>query len=168
MVPYLQQLYKGEVETSMQTISTSGHDGSQNWAVIDGSLYDLSEYFNTLNVQPDSADFKFLDPDLKSLFELHAREDILDLKKSTVGNSLNCMQQAFLCLKCGCARYCQMSSIKSYASYYGDCALLSCHCKFSRIFEFQPCQGGSPAVEVCRLPNSGLLKGEQEIRRAVE
>lgn len=74
------------------------------WAVYSGSLFDLTDYVYTLNLQQDAAStYGFLDADIVAVFKQQAGQDItkslntvLSAKDAaTVTNNMDCLNNAF-------------------------------------------------------------------------
>ncbi|KAK9248317.1 chitin synthase-domain-containing protein [Lipomyces tetrasporus] len=106
-LPKIGQYYKGELVVSMSEIRSYGQSGFNNWAIIDNKIYDLTNYFYTVEQKPTSASelyaaYDFLDPAVTALFEDYGGEDITEKFYTSTGlsdaarqNNLNCLNNAF-------------------------------------------------------------------------
>ncbi|KAK9238726.1 chitin synthase-domain-containing protein [Lipomyces kononenkoae] len=106
-LPKISQYYKGELVVGKGEIESYGQSGFNNWAIIDSKIYDLTNYFYTINRYPSSASevyaaYDFLDPTVKSLFQDYPGQDITQKFYSSTAltdaarqNNLNCLQNAF-------------------------------------------------------------------------
>ncbi|WFD43044.1 chitin synthase [Malassezia psittaci] len=73
-LPKMKQYYKGIYVYDPKDIST---DGSwRDWAIVDGNVYDLTNYLYTTNLYSSDSKYAFLDTDLVNLFEAQAGSDI--------------------------------------------------------------------------------------------
>ncbi|KAK9368537.1 chitin synthase-domain-containing protein [Lipomyces kononenkoae] len=106
-LPKISQYYKGQLVVAKNEIQSYGRSGFNNWAIIDNQIYDLTNYFYTINRYPSSvsevyAAYDFLDPTVKSLFQDYPGQDITQKFYSSTAltdaarqNNLNCLQNAF-------------------------------------------------------------------------
>src|ERR1700736_6017671 len=74
------------------------------WAVYSGTLYDLTDYVYTLNLQQGaSSTYGFLDPNIVAVFKQQAGQDITTslnsvltgMDANTVNQNLDCIKNAF-------------------------------------------------------------------------
>jgi chitin synthase len=172
--PALDSFFKGYLVTSMSNISTSGLDADKFWAVIQGDLYDLTNYFSTLSDQAESQGYDFLDPEITNLFELHAGEDItelffnLDLKPSTLNDNFNCLQQAFYAGRVDIRETarCQVSNYMLLVMAIVLCLVILIKFLASVSFGSSKLDPPQSKFVVCHIPV--YTEGEQEIRRALD
>ncbi|KAK9477487.1 chitin synthase-domain-containing protein [Lipomyces japonicus] len=106
-LPRISEYYKGELVVTKSTVYNYGQDGFNNWAIIDGKIYDLTNYFYTIDLYPSSEStyyeaYDFLDSTVKSLFKNNPGEDITEqfygstaMSSATRQNNLNCLKNAF-------------------------------------------------------------------------
>lgn len=73
------------------------------WGVWDNKVYDLTDYFNTINVRQGVTDFQFLDKDIAAVFQERSGKDVTEaLQKvfakkdaTTVQRNSYCIQNMF-------------------------------------------------------------------------
>ena len=73
------------------------------WGVWDKKVYDLTDYFNTINVRQGVTDFQFLDQDIAAVFQQRSGQDVTGAleevfaKKdaATVQQNSYCIQNLF-------------------------------------------------------------------------
>jgi len=99
-LPNIRQYYKGPLVVEKDDLQQRGQQG-RNWAVINGIVYDLSDYFNTLTVYSDAPNYEFLNSQVTSLFQGNPGQDItaawnaLPLDSNTRLANLQCLQNVF-------------------------------------------------------------------------
>jgi chitin synthase len=99
-LPKIKQYYKGALVVEKDDLKLQGQLGRQ-WAVIDSSVYDLSDYFNTVNTFAGASQFKFLDDQIAGLFQGNPGGDVsaayhaLPLDADTRANNINCIRNLF-------------------------------------------------------------------------
>ncbi|WPG97602.1 Chitin synthase 6 [Acrodontium crateriforme] len=99
-LPRMKEYYKGPLVTLKKDIYNDGQNNAHYWVIIDGDVYDLSDYFFTLNRENNLAMFKFFPDDVTTLIQQNPGEDVSTqfhaLKNATArANSLNCMKNYF-------------------------------------------------------------------------
>lgn len=96
-VPKMQTYYKGFYVWKKGSVESLGQDGSKQWAIVDGSIYDLTNYFNTIEVTTGSGtglqDPEFMDSTVTDLFRSQAGSDV-SKDFHTAINSLNSTAQS--------------------------------------------------------------------------
>ncbi|EPQ25956.1 uncharacterized protein PFL1_06412 [Pseudozyma flocculosa PF-1] len=74
LIPYIKRYRKGYFVYTGKEISRGGE--YNDWATVNGKLYDLTDYMNTLSLQSTNAAYKFLDSSVSDLFKSQAGQDI--------------------------------------------------------------------------------------------
>ncbi|KAG8937086.1 hypothetical protein FRC02_006286 [Tulasnella sp. 418] len=77
-LPKMKDLRKGQLvfdAKKMRAISQQD-ESVVKWAIWDGGVYDLSDYFNTLTLNGDAPRFKFMDDSITSFWTQQAGQDI--------------------------------------------------------------------------------------------
>jgi len=70
------------------------------WGVWDGEVYDLTDYFNTINVRQGVTEFQFLDRDIATVFQERSGKDVTDaLEKVFAKKDAATVQQNTYCIK---------------------------------------------------------------------
>ncbi|KAK7207016.1 chitin synthase [Myxozyma melibiosi] len=179
-LPKIKQYYKGDLVVKKSTVESYGENGYDNWAIIDGKIYDLTNYFYTIDLYPSSesdsyAVYDFLDSDVKQLFSDYPGQDITDyfydtstISASTAAKNLKCLNGAFYAGKVDFRE-----SARCTVSNYILLAMAGVLC-FVILFKFiMSLQFGSkpmPTMQdkfvICQIP--AYTEGEDELRRAID
>ncbi|KAK9473379.1 chitin synthase-domain-containing protein [Dipodascopsis tothii] len=97
-LPKIKSYYKGELVVTKSALQTQGSAGYNDWAVIDGKIYDLTNYFYSYNTNAN-ASYQFLNSDVTDLFTANPGEDITELfyqlPESTRQPTFECLEAAF-------------------------------------------------------------------------
>jgi chitin synthase len=100
-MPKMNHFLKGDLVYDIKDIRTQGVPGYRNWFIIDNSVYDLTDYFNTVNnVRQGVAEYDFFPKSIESLIEANFGLDISQTF-ATTGNrtertdSLRCLNNYF-------------------------------------------------------------------------
>jgi chitin synthase len=96
----IRQYYKGSLVVEKADLIKQGQQG-RPWAVIDGSIYDLSDYFATLATFANSPTYSFLDSQVSGLFQGNPGQDVsaawnaLAISSETRAANLQCLGNVF-------------------------------------------------------------------------
>ncbi|EPE09998.1 chitin synthase 6 [Ophiostoma piceae UAMH 11346] len=106
--PAIKKYYKGDLVWSKKNIKTQGETNNYQWVIYDGAVYDLSNYFYTLDLMNDLSTYKFLNSDLTDAVKSSPGTDITDAwnklitsaesnntAKVNIANSMNCIKNNF-------------------------------------------------------------------------
>lgn len=97
-LPKIQEYYKGDLVVSKSSVQSQGTgDSSRPWVIINGNIYDLTDYFWTLSLEGKTGNYSFFPEEVSDLIKSNAGSDITSQWKKT-GNfskSMNCMDNAF-------------------------------------------------------------------------
>jgi len=70
------------------------------WGIWDKKVYDLTDYFNTINVRQGVADFQFMDKDIAAVFQERSGKDVTEaLKKVFAKKDATTIQQNSYCIQ---------------------------------------------------------------------
>ncbi|KAI5359037.1 Putative cytochrome b5-like heme/steroid binding domain, myosin head, motor domain, chitin synthase [Septoria linicola] len=99
-LPRMKEYYKGQLVYKKSTVTSDGEKYSRKWVIIDKKIYDLTDYFYTLDRQNNLASYSFFPDDVETLITNNPGGDITDdwnnnLNFSTRTNSMNCMNNMF-------------------------------------------------------------------------
>ncbi|KAF3051869.1 hypothetical protein E8E11_010740 [Didymella keratinophila] len=96
-LPAMKEMRKGDLVWDTDKIKNEGEDQNHMWFTLDDDVYDLTDYFKTLDVNNDGAEYQFLDSKLVDLVKSNAGTNL----KEEFGNQLNSTAQAYnlQCLK---------------------------------------------------------------------
>lgn len=98
--PFIKQYYKGALVVEHSDLVKQGEEG-RTWAVIDGNIYDLSDYFATLQTFDGASNYAFLDSSVAGLFQGNPGQDVtsqwnsLNLDYDTRYANIHCLQNVF-------------------------------------------------------------------------
>ena len=76
---------------------------SRIWGVWNKKVYDLTDYFNTINVRQGVSEFQFLDKDIAAVFQERSGQDVTNALEEvfakkvsgTVQQNSDCIQNLF-------------------------------------------------------------------------
>ncbi|KAK4631097.1 Chitin synthase 6 [Fulvia fulva] len=99
-LPRMKEYYKGQLVYKRSTVKSDGENNSRKWFIIDKKIYDLTDYFFTLDRQNNLASYSFFPDDVETLVTNNPGADITDdwnknLNFSTRQNSMNCLNNMF-------------------------------------------------------------------------
>jgi chitin synthase len=100
--PKIKQYYKGALVIEKDDLKQQGQFESRNWAMIDGNVYDLSDYLYTVTTYAGANQYVFLDQQVSGLFQGNPGQDVteawnaLPLDATTRANNLQCLRNVFL------------------------------------------------------------------------
>ncbi len=90
-VPFMQKFYKGSYVYSKKTVQQES--SWRSWVIIDKNIYDLTDYFYTIETQPTSTLFQFLNKDITNLFQSQPGADVTNDFNQVV-NAMNSTARA--------------------------------------------------------------------------
>ncbi|CAK7220969.1 hypothetical protein SBRCBS47491_004367 [Sporothrix bragantina] len=106
--PKIKPYYHGQLVWSKKEIESQGSDNSYEWVIYEGNVYDLSNYFYTLQLMNNLAQYKFLNSDLTDAVKTAPGTDITETwnnlittaannktATASIANSLNCIRNNF-------------------------------------------------------------------------
>ena len=98
----MKEFYKGDLVFDPKNVTTRGKDSEHRWVIINSKIYDLTDYFHTVeDVYVNDPTQDWLPAAVTDLIKSHPGEDITSLWKKTgpqavnFTNSLNCMDVVF-------------------------------------------------------------------------
>ena len=96
-LPGIKDYYKGALVVSWADIRSQANDDQRSWVVINGGIYDLTDYFYTADLMEGYDIYSFFPTEVTTLFQQYPGTDITDKWGSTAlwQNSLNCLNNAF-------------------------------------------------------------------------
>lgn len=75
-LPKMKEFRKGDLVWDTNTIKSEGENENHMWFILNNKVYDLTDYFHTLNLMNNLASFNFLDSKLKDIVSNYAGTDI--------------------------------------------------------------------------------------------
>ncbi|KFY72666.1 hypothetical protein V499_07207 [Pseudogymnoascus sp. VKM F-103] len=102
--PRMQEFYKGHLVTKADFVKSDGSDNSHYWFIIDGSIYDLNNYFYTLQTMGGQALYDYLDSGFSTMVKNNPGQDLTDayallLSKAADQTELTSIKNTFNCVK---------------------------------------------------------------------
>ncbi|UPX10181.1 Chitin synthase [Ascochyta rabiei] len=99
-LPAIKEFRKGDLVWESKAIKDEGENQDHMWFTFGNDVYDLTDYFKTLDIMNDGAQYQFLDPKLTDLVKSKAGTDLKedfenDLNATAQAYNLQCLQNAF-------------------------------------------------------------------------
>ena len=96
----MNEFKKGDLVWDTKTVQSEGENQNHMWFILNGKIYDLTDYFHTLNLMNNLASYRFLDSKLESLVQNYAGTDITQkyqdqLNTTAQGKNLQCLDNMF-------------------------------------------------------------------------
>ena len=94
----MKQYYKGDLVTKKSSFHSQGQqDPPRQWIMIHDKIYDLTEYYTTLETQGEQALYKFIPDDVSEVIQANPGQDVTDkwLKTTNFTHTLTCLDNAF-------------------------------------------------------------------------
>lgn len=179
--PKIKEYYKGQLVWEKDYVYSQGQDGYANWVIYNTKVYDLTDYYHTLDLMDDLASYKFLDTDLTAVITDNPGEDITEkwnklfkqhatnaTKTASLENSLNCIDNTFY-KGIKDFRYsprCQANNWILLAFTIILCAVIAI--KFLAALQFGSKKRPAPQDKfvICQVP--AYTEGEDSIRKALD
>jgi chitin synthase len=182
-LPKMKQYYKAELVYDAKDVKNQGQKDSRGWARYGNKVYDMSDYFYSLEKNANFPTYEFLDESVSDLWKNNAGEDIKDLLDKLIertrgrGNdtatdlveaSWSCIQEVFYKGKIdfrGSAR-CQVNNYIMLAFTIMICAVIVI--KFLSALQFGSKRRPSPQDKfvICQVP--AYTEGEDSLRKALD
>ncbi|MCJ1478074.1 hypothetical protein MMC13_006749 [Lambiella insularis] len=95
--PKIQEYYKGDLVWSQSNVTAQGQNDGRPWFILNGRIYDLTDYFYTLKLQNNLPMYSFMPTDVTELIQSNYGEDLTSQWKNTANftKALDCMDNAF-------------------------------------------------------------------------
>ncbi len=96
-LPKIEEYYKGDLVWSKKQLKKQADIENRQWFVINSKIYDLTDYFYTLDLMDNYNTYKFFPEDVANLVQSNPGADLTDQWGTNAAflNSLNCMNNAF-------------------------------------------------------------------------
>lgn len=94
-LPKIKEYYHGDLVTKKSTVKSQGQDENHYWFILNGKIYDLTDYFHTQDVMNKLARYAFLDDTVTTMVKSNAGGDITSTWNTNYENA-NATQQALL------------------------------------------------------------------------
>lgn len=178
-LPGIEPYYHGDLVTKKGTVSSEGQNENHEWFILNGKIYDLTDYFYTLGIEGNLASYEFIDSSVQSLIKGNAGTDITTLWKSNyeavnasqkvvLDNTLTCFEQSFYVgiLDFRDSVRCQINNYLLLAFTIILCAVILA--KFLSALQFGSKRRPSPQDKfvICQVP--AYTEGEDSLRKALD
>ena len=167
----IKEFYIGDLVVEKAAVNSQGQNQARNWVILNGKIYDLTDYFHTLQVQNNYPAYKFFPDEIATLIQSNPGLDITSLWKNNDANyskSLNCMENRFLA---GSVDF--RKSAKCQVNNYILLAFTIILCTVILTKFLAALQLGSkrrPAAQdkfvICQVP--AYTEGEDQLRKALD
>ncbi|KIW25962.1 uncharacterized protein PV07_09095 [Cladophialophora immunda] len=96
-LPKINEYFKGDLVVSKGSIKSQAENDQRQWVIIHQKIYDLTDYFYTLNLMNNFVTYKFFPEEVTDLISSNPGSDITSQwgTDAAFANSLNCMNNAF-------------------------------------------------------------------------
>jgi chitin synthase len=177
--PRIKEYYHGDLVTKKSTVKSDGQNNNHYWFILNGKIYDLTDYFYTLGVQGNLASYAFLDPTVQTMVQNNPGLDITDTWNTNFAssnnthqvllqNTLNCFDNAFYV---GIPDFrdsakCQVNNWILLAFTIMLCAVILT--KFLAALQFGSKRRPTPQDKfvICQVP--AYTEGEDSLRKALD
>lgn len=75
-LPTIKEYYKGDLAWTQSNVSAQGQDQGRQWFILNNKIYDLTNYYYTLNRQNNLAMYDYMPPDVTALINGNLGQDI--------------------------------------------------------------------------------------------
>ncbi|KAF2762157.1 hypothetical protein EJ05DRAFT_448546 [Pseudovirgaria hyperparasitica] len=99
-LPKMKEYYKGPLVTEKSKIESEGKNQNHYWFIYDGQVFDLTDYFHTLDLMDDNPYYTFVYDNVAQLIKDNAGQDITEdwnnqFNSTTSGVHLQCFKNLF-------------------------------------------------------------------------
>ena len=96
-LPKMREYFEGDLVISRDEVKEQGEEENRQWVIIDNHVYDLTDYFYTLDRRDNFPTYDFFPESVTKLFENNPGADISEEwgDGPEFQNSLNCLNNAF-------------------------------------------------------------------------
>ena len=169
-LPRINKYYKGDLVVKKSSFTSQGAEQGRQWVVLNSNIYDLTDYFHTLEIEGNSDIYKFFPDEVADLIKSNPGSDITNQWQTTANfsKSLNCMENTFYKGKLDfrATAKCQVNNYILLAFTIILCTVILV--KFLAALQF-----GSkrrPAVQdkfvICQVP--AYTEGEDQLRKGLD
>ncbi|OCT54296.1 hypothetical protein CLCR_00222 [Cladophialophora carrionii] len=169
-LPKIKEYYKGDLVVTKASIKSQAENDQRQWVVIDKKIYDLTDYFYTLDVMNNFVTYRFLPDEVTELVQNNAGSDITSLwgTNAAFQNSLNCMNNAFYVGKVDFrdSAKCQVNNYLLLAFTLILCAVILI--KFLAALQLGSKRRPAPQDKfvICQVP--AYTEGEDHLRKSLD
>ncbi|KAE9371501.1 glycosyltransferase family 2 protein [Stipitochalara longipes BDJ] len=177
--PKIEEYYHGDLATKKSTVNSQGQNENHYWFILNGKIYDLTDYFYTLKTYDNLAMYEFIDTTVSAMIKQNPGLDISSIWETNFANSnssqqdvltntLNCFNNAFYV---GIPDFrdsvqCQINNYILLAFTIILCAVILT--KFLAALQFGSKRRPAPQDKfvICQVP--AYTEGEDSLRKALD
>jgi chitin synthase len=180
-LPKIKEYYHGDLVWDPKLVTSEGKDQNHEWFLYEDRIYDLTDYFHTLDIFNNLASYKFLNSDLTDAVGSNPGQDITeawqtiirkakgnDTEYANVMNSINCIKNSFYV---GIPDFrlsarCQVNNYILLAFTVVLCCVIGI--KFISALQFGSKRRPAPQDKfvICQVP--AYTEGEDSLRKALD
>ena len=178
-MPAIKQYYHGDLVTAASKVKSEGQENNHYWFIYDGKIFDLTDYFYTLDTQGNLESYRFIDTTAAKLIQTNAGLDLTkdwdkmvasanDTQQALYKNTMNCFQNLFYV---GIPDFrksvkCQVNNYMLLAFTIILCAVILT--KFLAALQFGSKRRPTPQDKfvICQVP--AYTEGEDSLRKALD
>ncbi|KAI2636952.1 glycosyltransferase family 2 protein [Hypomontagnella submonticulosa] len=179
--PKIKEYYHGDLVWDLNNVHDDGKNNNHMWVIYEGGIYDLTDYFVTIDYYKNLAQYNFLDTGLIDAIKSNPGQDVTNLWNSQVDNvkgnqtalaaklnSINCIKETFY-VGIPDFRYtprCQANNYILLAFAIVICAVIAI--KFLAALQFGSKRRPAPQDKfvICQVP--AYTEGEDSLRKALD
>ena len=96
-LPKMKEYYKGDLVIAKDNVTSQGQNDGRPWVILRGKVYDLTDYFHTVEVNDKNPLYTWMPPDVSELIQNNPGEDITSRWKDTQNftRAFGCMENVF-------------------------------------------------------------------------
>ncbi|KAK2737682.1 hypothetical protein FQN57_007430 [Myotisia sp. PD_48] len=168
--PKIREYFKGDLVWTTANITAQASDRDRKWAIIRGLVYDLTDYFHTIDIHPSVETYEFLPKKVTDLFKNSPGTDLTDKwgDDRDFKNTLNCLNNQFYVGKLD-FRTTPRCTVNNYLLLAFACVI----CAVILVKFLAALQLGTkrkPSAQdkfvVCQVP--AYTEGEDQLRKAID
>ncbi|KAI2624319.1 glycosyltransferase family 2 protein [Hypoxylon sp. NC1633] len=179
--PKIKEYYHGDLVWDINNVHDDGKNNNHMWIIYEDNIYDLTDYFNTIDYYKNLAQYNFLDSDLIEAIQDNPGQDVTNQWNSQIAsargnqtalatklNSINCIKETFY-VGIPDFRYsarCQANNYILLAFSIIICSVIVI--KFLSALQFGSKRRPAPQDKfvICQVP--AYTEGEDSLRKALD
>ncbi|KAI9851183.1 MAG: hypothetical protein M1838_004293 [Thelocarpon superellum] len=172
-LPRMAEYYKGDLVTDQSFVLSDGQTNQHQWVILNGKIYDLTDYFHTVTVENNLQAYHFLPANVEKLIQNNPGQDISSEWAALPAdnnrtNALNCLNNAFYVGKPdfrNSAR-CQVNNYILLAFTIILCTVILAKFLSALQFGSKPRPVPQDKFVICQVP--AYTEGEDQLRKALD
>ncbi|KAF1992533.1 glycosyltransferase family 2 protein [Aulographum hederae CBS 113979] len=172
-LPKMETMYKGDLVVDPKVVKSEGENQNHPWVIINDKIYDLTDYFYTLQVFDNYEGYEFLDPGVQELISGNYGLDITDEWAKTINHTTSVANMQCLDLYFYAGKTDFRLTAKCQANNYILLAFTIILCAVILVKFLAALQLGSkkrPAMQekfvICQVP--AYTEGEEHLRKGLD